>query len=264
MRLLLLFSCFALLLCCLACGTETTTNDDTTVDPGTTTTNENEISSNTTAAPIALYAWVNRLNLRAQPEATAEIIAKLETHQTLLPTGNQSPQTEPVVLRGVLYEAPWIEVQIPDGRTGWVYGGAVRTKQESKGNPPITAMRFSFPAFGGFDLNEWEKVSETPSDTEGDFDRLTVRYRQTDQQLEIESYEGEYGYGYHYRLQDATGGLLMERHFRYDNFSLEITEEVVDHLGLEPKYFSRSQAVPLPYQQLNDRPMLLTGDWEEG
>lgn len=264
MRLQLLFSCFALFVACLACGTETTTTEGTSTDPETTTTNETENASNTTAAPTPLYAWVNRLNLRAQPNATAEVLAKLETQQALLPTGNQSPQTEPVVLRGVLYEEAWIEVQTPDGQRGWVYGGAVKTEEEVKGNPPITAMRFSFPAFGAFDLNEWDKVSEALSDEEGDFDRIIARYKQPDQQLEIESYEGEYAYGYHYRLQDAAGGLLMERHFRYDNFSLKITEEVVDHLGLEPQYFSRSQAAPLPYQQLNDRPMLLTGDWTEG
>ena len=261
MRLPILFLFSLILWSFSSCGSDAhqSTGDTNSPAPETTAEPPNEEADGS----IPLYAWVDRLNMRSFPNTSAEVVAKLETTTPLTPTGRQSEQAEAIVLRGILYEAPWIEVETAEGKSGWVFGGAVKAEGELKGNPPITEEEFNFPAFGNFDLSEWEKISEADGDEEGDFDRLTTRYRKDDQQLSIESYAGEYGYGYSYRLEEA-GGLLSERHFRFDNMELKMTEEVVDHRGLQPKSFSRTQTSPLPYQQLNARPMILDGDWEEG
>ena len=84
-----------------------------TATPAPTATPEPTATAQPTLAvlpPGALRGTVTgetRLNVRAAPETTAEIIAKL-------------PPGEQVVLIGRNAAGDWLQIQLPDGRTGWV------------------------------------------------------------------------------------------------------------------------------------------------
>ncbi|MEM8585380.1 MAG: SH3 domain-containing protein [Bacteroidota bacterium] len=211
-----------------------------------------------------LYTWVDRLNLRTAANTGSEVVTKLSSDTPLQPTGNQTDRQESIVLRGVLYTEPWLEVRTPDGQTGWVFGGAVKTEGEPKGNDPISDSKFAFPIFGDYDLSEWGNMGIDTDDEEGDFDRSTKYYSNGPMQLAIESYEGEYGYGYTYRLVRGNGQLLKQRTFRFTNVGdpKVMTEEVIDYTDDPAMRYVREQTVAMAYQRLNARPMMVNGYWE--
>jgi len=59
-----------------------------------------------------------------------EILAELEHGEKLIFLGEKSGFTDKVNLRGKDYEDKWLKVKLPDGRVGWVFGGAVTTDME--------------------------------------------------------------------------------------------------------------------------------------
>lgn len=210
----------------------------------------------------SVYAWVDNLNLRDNPSTSGKIIASVQPKDALERV-EQSATTEAIVLRGVLYDEPWIKVKTVAGEEGWVFGGAVKRKDELKGNAPIDEKKFRFPVFGEFDLNEWTYQSVQIGDSESDVSGEMSNYRRGDQLLSIRNYESEYGYGYVYTLKTTSGQLLKERYFDYSNDVLEITETVKDYTTDPAREYSRSQKTKQAARQLNAKPVMLSGPWTE-
>jgi hypothetical protein len=117
-----------------------------------------------------LYTWVDRLNIRQTPALSGEVVANVAKNVGLEFTGEQAEKLETIVLRGVAYQDTWLKVITPDGKEGWVFGGAVRREGEPKGNGPITDTEFDFPIFGKYDLSEWKKTGERREGEEVDYD----------------------------------------------------------------------------------------------
>ena len=73
-----------------------------------------------------IYAWVDKLRLRSEPNTRAEIIASLGEGSILIFSGDKTEHTEKISLRGVIYDEPWLKVATEEGLEGWVYGGGVK------------------------------------------------------------------------------------------------------------------------------------------
>lgn len=211
-----------------------------------------------------LFPWVDRLNIRNQPNVQAKTIASVQSNETLIATGEKSVEPETIVLRGIAYHEPWYEVTTKDGTKGWVFGGAVKRQNEVKGNAAMTPTRFSFPVFGTYDLSQWTAI-EAVDESGGDAETETKRYKKGNQVLEITDTEvGEYGYSQQYVLKDSRGTILMERNleFSVDEGKFTLTESVIDRGNLPPKVYSRSQSLAKHYVLLNSKPLMVDGKWE--
>lgn len=73
-----------------------------------------------------IYAWVERLRLRDQPNTRGEIVGELKEGQQLHYLDEKTDFTEKVSLRGQIYDEPWLKVKTMEGLEGWVYGGGVK------------------------------------------------------------------------------------------------------------------------------------------
>ncbi len=82
-------------------------------------------------AEIMLYAWVDKLRLRAKPDTKSDIVKELLEGEALVFTGEKTDFTQKVNLRGVMYDEPWMKVITGDDKTGWVFGGAVKMYQQT-------------------------------------------------------------------------------------------------------------------------------------
>lgn len=259
---LLLFSILMLLTACGGNDSAATTED---AADSTTPTEESTPYSAQTDAPVSSalrYPWVINLNIRSAPNTGGEVVATAQPGDGLevLETANKSEQ---IVLRGVLYDEAWVKVKTPDGKEGWVFGGAIKRPDEAKGNDPIEPTKFSFPVFGQYDLSQWRKVKEGLIDSEGDFDKEEAVYTNGGQTLTITSYDGEYGYGYIYELTGSDGKMLKKRRFSYSNDGHEMEETVADYTSSPPKEYSRRQTVQSSARQLNAKPMMVRGEWTQ-
>lgn len=245
-----------------SCGQQST--DTASTDTEVQTDTGDEVAAYEADDDVTLYAWVEDLNIRDQPGSSGKSVARVQPSDPLIFTGNMSERMETIVLRGAVYHEPWLEVTTPDGKEGWVYGGAVRTEDEDKGNAPIRADRFNFPYFGTYDLAEWKK-SGTRYDGEGDVSTDVTIYIRGDLTLEVAESDSEYGYGRTYRLLNAKGETIKIRDFWYssDMDLPQMTETIRDYSSSPPREYTRTQEVGKHYNELNDRPLLVRGEWEE-
>ncbi len=249
----------------LSCGGETT--NPTT--PGS------AVKADTIAPPAdlprggsTLIAWVDRLNVRDAPSSSGKVVATLPEKATLTTTGEVSSSEQTVLLRGVVYREPWYEVTTAEGVTGWVFGGAVKAEGEEKGNPAISADRFTLPYFGTFNLSEWEKLEDRETEG-GDATTRLRRYRRGPRTLELEEVSvGEYGYQNNYRLL-LDGRPQLTRRFAFvvdtdgQDFYNYLTESVVNHLAEPPVEHYRRQEAGEHYVEMGGRPVMANGPWEE-
>ncbi|MEM9916651.1 MAG: SH3 domain-containing protein [Bacteroidota bacterium] len=81
---------------------------------------------NATTEVVTIYAWVEKLRLRAEPDTRGDILAELKEGEQLTYLNEKTPATEKVSLRGQIYDEPWLKVRNQSGITGWVYGGGVK------------------------------------------------------------------------------------------------------------------------------------------
>lgn len=125
-----------------ACGPAETPSETSSDTPSTTKsepakTYSEGMTTETTPAPDpsapapvakvpAVYTWVSTLNVRDQPATSGKIIAAVTPDQALQPTGKKSDKPEAIALRGRTFNENWLEVTTPDGKTGWVFGGAIQ------------------------------------------------------------------------------------------------------------------------------------------
>lgn len=230
-----------------------------------------EASGPVTPAPDAvaateeiLYTWVDGLNVRDQPSTKGKTVARVKPNEPLTFTGERSPKPETIVLRGVAYHEPWLKITTADRKDGWVFGGAVKRKDQLKGNAALSDTKFEFPVFGFFDLSKWEEMTRNNDGTGGDAEAETVTYRSDDQMLKItKSDMGDYGYFNTYELLDKAGNTLKERTFRFDvDPEPMVTETVIDHTDIPAKMYTRSQVLDKHFAMLNARPEMAMGNWE--
>jgi hypothetical protein len=262
LRQVILLSVFFTTLFVCACGGEGTTtaegNGEPTPDP--------LASEPNIPAEEILYTWVDGLNVRDQPSTKGTTVARVKPNEPLTFTGEKSPESETIVLRGVAYHEPWFKITTADKKDGWVFGGAVKRKDQLKGNATLSDTKFEFPVFGYYDLGKWEQVARNNDGTGGDAESETITYRSEDQLLKITKVEvGEYGYNNAYELLDKAGNTLKERTFEFAvDPELKITETVIDHTDTPAKRYTRSQVLDKHFMMLNERPEMVLGNWEIG
>lgn len=211
-----------------------------------------------------VQAWVDQLNIRESPDTKAKKVASARKGEALTFTGEQTDKTETIVLRGVAYDEHWLKVMTKDKVEGWVFGGAVKGEGEMKGNAIIDDLHFNFPAFGNFDLSQWQEISSVNTEG-GDAETKTKRYQKADQLLEISATDvGEYGYTRTYQLMDVAENVMKERNFSFEaDPEFRITETVTDYTNTPSIRYTRSQPIKLHFMQLNELPLMATGNWTE-
>lgn len=215
--------------------------------------------------PELLYVWLDRVYVRPTPSNKIKSIARAEYNQALQWTGEVSDDEDTFVFRGVAYQEPWYEVELDDGRKGWVFGGALKREGEEKGNPPFDEMSLAFDHFGRYNLNEWVKGETT--EIHDEIDAVTNTYKKGNHILEITKSElGEFGYNHTYTLRNKDKKLLRERQLRFeiDGSYKELIETVKDYIRTPPVQFTRSQIMEKHYIRMNSRPVIVRGEWEEG
>ena len=213
----------------------------------------------------ALYAWVDKLNIRNQKGTKAKVIGNVSSKDKLVYAGEKSDKNDVIVLRGKAYDEPWLKVKTPDGKEGWVFGGAVKRKDEEKGNDLITDKKFSFPYFGTYDLSEWKKMDST-DESGGDAEIGTTSYQKGYRVLEVSDVEvGDYGYQRNQTLKDMDGKILRKRSFSWSadvDFN-EAREEVIDFNSNPAKKYTRTQKFDRHFSRLNAKPVMVNGVWKE-
>ena len=215
-----------------------------------------------------VYSWVDKLNIRGQASTKGNVIASVDSDEALELTETKSEKMGTIVLRGVAYQDYWYKVRTSDGKEGWVFGGAVKQKNEQKGNAVLTKEKFDFPHFGAFDLSDWKNMKSDKFGG-GDVEGSTKFYQQGDRILEItESDMGDYGYGYSQKLMDSNKKTLKERDFRFSpseeyNGKNKLVEEVKDFTQNPPKKYSRVQEINVSSYALKPKPVMALGSWKK-
>ncbi|MDF1696272.1 MAG: SH3 domain-containing protein [Saprospiraceae bacterium] len=241
---------------------ETSTNTSKVADkqPETTSLPTSSLETNDN-----LYAWVDKLRIRDKSSTKGKAITQVQSKDALVFTGEKSSTSETIVLRGVAYHEPWLKVKAPDDKIGWVFGGAVKKKGEEKGNDIIDDINFSFPYFGKYDLNDWKNLG-SKDESGGDAEITTTIYQKGLKFIEVSIVEvGDYGYSRNYKLMDDKKNILRERrlNFSADVDFRELTETVKDYTASPNKIYSRTQKIEKHHSQLNAKPILVNGEWQE-
>lgn len=104
-----------------ACGSKSKTAENDTSQTNTDTVSKRD---------EFLYVWVDNLRARKAPGKDGEILVELRSGERLVYMDENSSFTETVELRGHKYTEPWLKVKLPDGRIGWVFGGAVTSDKK--------------------------------------------------------------------------------------------------------------------------------------
>jgi hypothetical protein len=212
-----------------------------------------------------LFTWVDKVNVRNAANTKGKVVGRIPAGEPMVYLGKKM-NTEEIVLRGVVYNEPWLQIRMKDGKEGWVFGGAVHRKQEVKGNPPVSATKISFPHFGRYDLADWTKISTKEGDSE-EVDQTITTYQQDSRLIEVDAYEiGDYGYGYTYKLMDVEKRILIERKFvcSADTELRTLEETVTSYMKSPTRIFTRKQNLENHFSQLNSKPVMVNGDWIEG
>ena len=205
-----------------------------------------------------IFSWVDKLNVRDNASLNGKAIASVDSDAALEFTGVKSGDIETIVLRGVAYEDLWYKIVTADGKEGWVFGGAVKRQDESKGNVSITDTKFAFPYFGDFDLSTWKNLG---TKTEGEeVDYKITSYQKGNRILERTSADmGEMYYGYDYKLKDTDGKIIKERNFNFNGDGRMLEEKVKDY-STNSEY-TRKQTLKKHWYQLNAKPLMVNGNW---
>ncbi|MEM9820823.1 MAG: SH3 domain-containing protein [Bacteroidota bacterium] len=79
-----------------------------------------------TPGSVQIYAWVDQLRVRAQPDTHSDIIAELAEGEALTYLEEKTDFTQQISMRGIVQDEPWLKIQTQAGKIGWVYGGGVK------------------------------------------------------------------------------------------------------------------------------------------
>lgn len=72
-----------------------------------------------------LYSTIDGLNVRRGPSLKNSIIARLPLYEEVKFTGEVTDSLYEIDLGEVTPRAPWVRIELQDGKTGWVYGAGV-------------------------------------------------------------------------------------------------------------------------------------------
>ncbi len=109
----------------------------------------------------ALYAWVDALRVRAQPDPELASVANVNTGDKVTYLGETSANTATFELRGKEITGPFLKVKLADGTVGWVFAGGLQP------NPPENAAKVLTVARSGADYTDLQKAIDNaqPGDT---------------------------------------------------------------------------------------------------
>jgi hypothetical protein len=229
--------------------------------------NATQQPAETVASDQKVLAWVDNLNVRDKPDTKGTVVVQVKENTPLTLTGNKTDFTSTFELRGKSYTEPWVEVTTPDGKTGWVFQGAIKKPGEVKGNALSTGLVFDH--FGTIELGEWTKVDAKTS-AGGDAESNVVTYKKGNQFLKIDIVDvGEYGWSKTYQLLDANKKVLRERSMSFESnvnadevYIHTAVESAKDYSSTPVKEFMRSNVLDKSWSFLNPKPEMATGPWK--
>ncbi len=175
MQNILISVLLTVLICFCSCkDTNSDSSNGTTEDISTDT-----IVSVSKPETVRVYAWVNKLRLRAEPNTKSSTIKELNEGEEMIFTGQKTDFTQKISLRGTLFDEPWLEVTTGEGKTGWVYGGGVKFYQPSVDAKPS-------PYDGCLAM----KYKDRTEQYETCFDRIQEKQHQKDKSIVRKTSEG--------------------------------------------------------------------------
>lgn len=82
------------------------------------------------AAAHYITVMVDVLNVRSSPGVAQRIVASLEYGDRVQWTGNVTNWRDQLEVRNSVYTAPWVEIKLASGKTGWVFSAATSLAEE--------------------------------------------------------------------------------------------------------------------------------------
>lgn len=251
-----------LLLLTTACNNTSTSPKETSNDEQSVSTEKSSDEPNSYQANDSLIAWVDLLNVRAEPATNAKVVATLRENASVIFTGERSDELLKLDLRGQTFEEPWLKVITSNGEEGWIFGGAVKRQGEDKG---VKRSSMSIGELTQLQLQQWTKESEWKSGA-GDAENVTTLYTKEGLTLAVQKTEvGEYGYSRTYELFNKDYQLIKKRTLSWESDPSFVLKEIVIDLETAPaKTYTRSQVFQQHFFQLKPRPETVKGKLEEG
>ncbi|MCK6693252.1 MAG: SH3 domain-containing protein [Thermoanaerobaculia bacterium] len=107
--------------------------------------------------------------LRAEPGEKSKEILQLEPGDRVTDLKEVSTFVSDIIFNDTLRQEPWLLVQLPDGRQGWIFAGALRPAGQNAAGIRRWLLQKRFAAFFGPDLAQrwqsWTALPEPRSDT---------------------------------------------------------------------------------------------------
>jgi hypothetical protein len=75
-----------------------------------------------------LYVWLDNFRVREKPDLSSMVIDRLQFADEVLFLNEISYAKSTVTIRGKIYTAPWIKIQIKDKTVGWAYSVGFKTE----------------------------------------------------------------------------------------------------------------------------------------
>ena len=72
-----------------------------------------------------LYSNINGLNVRSGPSLRNRVVARLKLYDEVTFTGEVTDSAYQIDLGDITPTAPWVKIELADGKQGWVYGALV-------------------------------------------------------------------------------------------------------------------------------------------
>lgn len=246
-----------------ACNSSSDVTSDPSQQENTETATDEPEQQQDYQANETLIAWVDLLNVRAEPNTSGRIVASLRENAIVTYTGERTNELHKIELRGTTFEAPWLKIRTADGKEGWVFGGAVERKGENKG---VQRSSMSVAELAKLEMSQWTKRNAWKAGA-GDAESVTTIYQKGDLRLAIRKTEvGEYGYSRTYDLFNKDYQLVKRRFVDWggEHPTFSLTETITDLESAPAKTFKRSQAFSKHFFQLKPRPESVQGDFQEG
>jgi len=96
--------------------------------------------------PVSLKILLDDLRIRQTPKLSGEIIEKLDANNLVQWSGEISPNTDQIRLRGVSFNDPWLKISTASGKSGWGYAAAMLPVSESPATNALKQQLYSLRA----------------------------------------------------------------------------------------------------------------------